>query len=258
MDWFVSTETTTVADMQAFIINSAKAGKRFLRIHNQLGELLFGIVGNFYIGLNQDCPIGVIVGTVVNHWDSRGLSFRITYDASNDSIVEWAYNWNATSTELANYLPLSGGTLTGHIFGSGGGQFLTDGNVYINNLGWLSDIINNLNIVSTGKLTLRDNPYINYIDLTWKKQSGIVWVSGVINVGTEIPIGTGFFFADGLPLYAGKQILGIAICQSGQENQIQRHSFRTYVEGTSITAYAGSLNPTKTGEYYISAMYIKD
>ena len=46
---------------------------------------------------------------------------------------------------LKKYLPLSGGKITASIFGSSGGQFAVDGNVYIKGNGydgWLTDYLN--------------------------------------------------------------------------------------------------------------------
>lgn len=49
------------------------------------------------------------------------------------------------NNKLKNYLPLSGGTLTGRIYGSEGGQFALNGNMYINCEGysdWITNILN--------------------------------------------------------------------------------------------------------------------
>lgn len=52
---------------------------------------------------------------------------------------------SALNDGLKNYLPLSGGKITASIFGSAGGQFAVDGNVYIKGNrydGWLTDYLN--------------------------------------------------------------------------------------------------------------------
>lgn len=52
---------------------------------------------------------------------------------------------NTLNDGLKNYLPLSGGKITASIFGSSGGQFAVDGNVYIKGNGydgWLTDYLN--------------------------------------------------------------------------------------------------------------------
>ena len=52
---------------------------------------------------------------------------------------------SALNDGLKNYLPLSGGTMTASIFGSVGGQFAIDGNVYIKGNGydgWLTNYLN--------------------------------------------------------------------------------------------------------------------
>lgn len=46
------------------------------------------------------------------------------------------------NTDLANYLPLSGGTMKNTILGSAGGEFTTEGNVYINCHGYANYLTN--------------------------------------------------------------------------------------------------------------------
>lgn len=52
-------------------------------------------------------------------------------------------NWSSWAVD--NYLPVSGGTITGNISTNGGATFATDGNVYLNSNGykdWLTNILN--------------------------------------------------------------------------------------------------------------------
>ena len=52
-------------------------------------------------------------------------------------------NWSSWAVD--NYLPLSGGTMSGNISTNGGATFATDGNVYLNSNGykdWLTNILN--------------------------------------------------------------------------------------------------------------------
>ena len=52
-------------------------------------------------------------------------------------------NWSSWAVD--NYLPLSGGTITGNVSTNGGATFATDGNVYLNSNGykdWLTNILN--------------------------------------------------------------------------------------------------------------------
>ena len=72
----------------------------------------------------------------------NGITDSLTATSSN--IAASAAAVKTLNDNLDNYLPLSGGTITGCISGKGGGVFAYDGNVYLKcdgYDGWLSTII---------------------------------------------------------------------------------------------------------------------
>lgn len=85
----------------------------------------------------------------------------------------------AFKSHLNDYLPKSGGTMSGVIYGNNGGQFAPDGNVWLKQGGydnWLSNILN-------GKINTEPEVYevptvLDGISFTYYKFGRIVWVQG--------------------------------------------------------------------------------
>lgn len=84
---FIDTPTTTIAEIQTFILNCAKEGKKFIRVHNQNSpNLIFGEAGNFFITINGDKD--TVTCVAVNHWNAHAIQFSFAY---NTGLGNWQW-----------------------------------------------------------------------------------------------------------------------------------------------------------------------
>lgn len=106
----------------------------------------------------------------------------IEHDANGSRIVvrlvpygpehNWEYRrsifndaWREGAWTLKEYLPISGGTMSGNIQGNSGGAFAVDGNILMNTPEWKDWLSNILTHLSTNKATMGSHPYFYGINL---------------------------------------------------------------------------------------------
>lgn len=114
------------------------------------GSSITGVKGaaetDYKTGNVNITPEDIGLGNVNNTADSEK---SVKY-AGSAGAVEWGNvsgkpSEFPPSTHTHDYIPLSGGTITGNISTNGGATFATDGNVYLNSNGykdWLTNILN--------------------------------------------------------------------------------------------------------------------
>lgn len=103
--------------------------------------------------LNNSLPNTAVGQLILEKETSKRGSAKFTNYQTGDEFKAIYYNtlgaWEHTTTnsDLANYLPLSGGTMTGSIGFNNGGIVNTDGNIYMPEFGaWLSQILATLHV----------------------------------------------------------------------------------------------------------------
>lgn len=114
------------------------------------GSSITGVKGaaetDYKTGNVNITPEDIGLGNVNNTADSE----KSVKHAGSAGAVEWGNvsgkpSEFPPSTHTHDYIPLSGGTITGNISTNGGATFATDGNVYLNSNGykdWLTNILN--------------------------------------------------------------------------------------------------------------------
>lgn len=114
------------------------------------GSSITGVKGaaetDYKTGNVNITPEDIGLGNVNNTADSE----KSVKHAGSAGAVEWGNvsgkpSEFPPSTHTHDYIPLSGGTITGNISTNGGATFTTDGNVYLNSNGykdWLTNILN--------------------------------------------------------------------------------------------------------------------
>ena len=148
----------------------------------------------------------------------------------------------ATTDNLANYLPLTGGTMSGTIYGSRGGEFSDDGNSYINTGGyknWLTNILNDFSTKIDSRV--KTNNSTEFMDLTafdalYGANSTPATYGFIVIHGYSRPnlwIGDTYYFlvSYGNKLYTGMQVNG-ATTITWNEN-ISSSNFS--LSGTTLT-----------------------
>lgn len=147
----------TVAFAQLPSLSAATEGDMY-NISDQ-----FTTNANFKEGNGLTIPAGAnVYKTADGYWDILAGSPVAGVKGNAESSYRTG-NVNITPADIglgnvkntSDYLPLSGGTMTGDILGSDGGHFNKDGNVFINGAGWLTDILSGIN-----------NSFGNYLPLS--------------------------------------------------------------------------------------------
>lgn len=99
------------------------------------------------------------------HQDNNGFGAQLAIPLDNNNAPRYRWSYGTTWQGWKTFITSDGGTIYDRIYGSAGGQFGTDGNVYINGHGyadWLTNILN-------GKLSTSASCNRNW---NWSGQGG--------------------------------------------------------------------------------------